>query len=670
MLLDEITDSTPTATGQQILGYVNQQHHDFRNPGDVLAYDHWQLENVPLSSLIFDDSDRDDPLGRVLDVDYEHVDRIISRGPSDILTRPIVVDPSGAIIDGNHRAVAARELGMTTVPAWVPTQDLAEQNQSLKFLRPGELRGSYTDAQLQALGFRRAKTGAWFIGQRRWEQLTQSGQVREQQLDERVSGTIYHYTNLYAARRILQSGQFELSSTLGSKVEAQFAPPGYRYFLSATRTRTGGYHDYVGDTAVMFVLDGNWFNSRYPGGAVDYWQNRAPGRIHHRAHEAEDRIYSRERSIPIDGVSAIHVLVKTDSESRNRAWARQLIIRAKQLGIPVYLYDNKQAWRALDTRRTVSPNYLRGQDPAGDRGTRGHRGYLMPWMELLQARDKSQLTKHADKIRYNLAYTYDRGEAAKQLDNDLFNARKPSAGPDREHAVKIANFMRRMSLDTVQDLVDYLAAKWNPKKAVAEDPDTEHAAIEQAAIDFYQRNTRDQAQPVRDYVQQAGRLLRRADADMRDQVRSVLVRARKNPYIQGGVITAVGALLAGAALTSAQRMGLTPTQTNMLLQAILNTVIPTMVSRVNGRNWRDTIKYTLASMGVGTGIAAITEKTVDENFADGRKPGRRGLAKRMGVNCKQPVSKLRKIAKNSSGERARMAHWCANMKSGRAKKNK
>lgn len=58
-------------------------------------------------------------------------------------------------------------------------------------------------------------------------------------------------------------------------------------------------------------------------------------------------------------------------------------------------------------------------------------------------------------------------------------------------------------------------------------------------------------------------------------------------------------------------------------------------------------------------------KKSNENFADGKKPGRKGLAKRMGVNCKQPVSKLRKIAKNSSGERARMAHWCANMKSGK-----
>jgi hypothetical protein len=58
---------------------------------------------------------------------------------------------------------------------------------------------------------------------------------------------------------------------------------------------------------------------------------------------------------------------------------------------------------------------------------------------------------------------------------------------------------------------------------------------------------------------------------------------------------------------------------------------------------------------------------LNENFADGKNPGRKGLAKRSGVNCKQSVSKLRSIAANSSGERQRMAHWCANMKSGRNK---
>jgi hypothetical protein len=63
----------------------------------------------------------------------------------------------------------------------------------------------------------------------------------------------------------------------------------------------------------------------------------------------------------------------------------------------------------------------------------------------------------------------------------------------------------------------------------------------------------------------------------------------------------------------------------------------------------------------------LEKQGVAENFADGKNPGRKGLAKRSGVNTKASVSDLRKTAKNSSGEKQRMAHWLANMKAGRAK---
>lgn len=62
------------------------------------------------------------------------------------------------------------------------------------------------------------------------------------------------------------------------------------------------------------------------------------------------------------------------------------------------------------------------------------------------------------------------------------------------------------------------------------------------------------------------------------------------------------------------------------------------------------------------------QEILKENYADGKKPGRKGLAKRKGVNCMKSVTELRRVAKNSSGEKQRMAHWCANMKSGRKKK--
>ena len=58
-----------------------------------------------------------------------------------------------------------------------------------------------------------------------------------------------------------------------------------------------------------------------------------------------------------------------------------------------------------------------------------------------------------------------------------------------------------------------------------------------------------------------------------------------------------------------------------------------------------------------------------ENFADGKVKGRSrpGRVKRAGASCKGSVTSLRKRAKNSSGERAKMYHWCANMKSGKQK---
>ena len=60
----------------------------------------------------------------------------------------------------------------------------------------------------------------------------------------------------------------------------------------------------------------------------------------------------------------------------------------------------------------------------------------------------------------------------------------------------------------------------------------------------------------------------------------------------------------------------------------------------------------------------------NENFADGKKKGksRPGRVKKSGASCNGSVTSLRARAKKASGEKAKMYHWCANMKSGRKKK--
>jgi hypothetical protein len=66
---------------------------------------------------------------------------------------------------------------------------------------------------------------------------------------------------------------------------------------------------------------------------------------------------------------------------------------------------------------------------------------------------------------------------------------------------------------------------------------------------------------------------------------------------------------------------------------------------------------------------SLKQRVIGENFADGKKKGksRPGRVKRAGASCDGSVTELRRKAKNSSGEKQKMYHWCANMKSGKKK---
>ena len=58
-----------------------------------------------------------------------------------------------------------------------------------------------------------------------------------------------------------------------------------------------------------------------------------------------------------------------------------------------------------------------------------------------------------------------------------------------------------------------------------------------------------------------------------------------------------------------------------------------------------------------------------ENFKDGKKKGKSkpGRVKKSGASCKGSVTTLRAKAKKYGGEKGKMYHWCANMKSGKKK---
>jgi hypothetical protein len=119
-------------------------------------------------------------------------------------------------------------------------------------------------------------------------------------------------------------------------------------------------------------------------------------------------------------------------------------------------------------------------------------------------------------------------------------------------------------------------------------------------------------QEVEHYVEKAKHLLQKTDDPVvRKKLIDIFKEGKHNPYLQGGIITAIAALLGGGAINLANNIQLTPYQTNLMMQGILNSIVPAVGARMSGKNWVDTLKYTLASLGVGVGIATVMEKDSD-----------------------------------------------------------
>ena len=110
--------------GDDVLKYVKQQHHDWSSSLDHAVTDHsdWDIDRVPMSMVKVKDYDDEglDPYGRIQDFDDDTIDRI---SKEEIAARPIVIDHNGVIIDGNHRAFKAKQLGMKEIPAYYPVKE-------------------------------------------------------------------------------------------------------------------------------------------------------------------------------------------------------------------------------------------------------------------------------------------------------------------------------------------------------------------------------------------------------------------------------------------------------------------------------------------------------------------------------------------------------------------
>lgn len=295
--------------------------------------------------------------------------------------------------------------------------------------------------------------------------------MRSIELNEGATDILYHYTSLHAAAEIFKDQAFKLSTALGTPSELETHPVGFPYYLSTTRSKVGRFHRHASKNSLMFVLDGQWFQQRYPVKPMDYWAGMS------RDTESEDRVYSARNEIPLGGVREVHVLF-TDPDSTASALLRKILIACKQQHIKTYVYQNESAWRLQNTRKALDsesiqalaqglqdPEYGAWSDRRRAQKTQDEPGEIAAWSELLQTprQHYQDLSARAQKIARDFMtkseYNLDRD--LRRLANDIHNNKSPRSGYDYPDLIKLTTLMKQHKLFKLTDLIPYLSTKWS-----------------------------------------------------------------------------------------------------------------------------------------------------------------------------------------------------------------
>lgn len=288
--------------------------------------------------------------------------------------------------------------------------------------------------------------------------------MRAHELFERASPVLYHSTNLQAALDIVQNNEFKLSFSTGIPGEQELAPSFYSYFLSLARTPTSQFVQYTAASGrAIFVINGDWFNGRYPVKPVDYFAGglRKPGL----GKENEDRVFSKEPTIPADAITAIHVFLAAPNPFYS-SLARQLLLACKTRRLPAYLYKDKQSWLRLDTKHSWEPRALRyflNRKPINPENRKPHKevNRLRSFADLIYKNSMIGLSPQTRNLITDLL-----GVPTKitvdWLRDELYSVRQVMhAGKTRNTAIRILSYMSKNKLLTLTDFVEAMRNKWH-----------------------------------------------------------------------------------------------------------------------------------------------------------------------------------------------------------------
>lgn len=283
-------------------------------------------------------------------------------------------------------------------------------------------------------------------------------------LTEIVSDTIFHFTYVKNALNIFKTNRFKLVPSIGTSAEDKYSPKNKVYYLSTARSKTGDYTiSNAGNNSVVFVLDGTFFNKRYTGKAIDYWDGGI-SRAMNKA-EMEDRIFHSEPYITFKNPNSVIKEIHIYSNDFQYQPLFELIKESKKNKIPVFVYNEKESFILQNKRKSLSLNDIKelfGNPPKKElsRYQRPKRDYFYPYLELMFKNDKDKLSRLAENklFQINVAGLY-REDVIRGLSAYIHNFKKEEIYADQIHT--IVKYMRKNSLKTIRELIDHLAEKWN-----------------------------------------------------------------------------------------------------------------------------------------------------------------------------------------------------------------
>jgi len=746
-----------TVPAKKILSYVKNIQGDghFYMDDLITRYPRWQLTQVPLSKLkINPDPEIKNPLGTNIHIDLDYVDSI---SPQDIARKPIVADPSGWIIDGNHRATAAQQQGLATIPAYVPVKDIAE---NMDHSRDGSAVAELKSALLAKRDQLQSATDdqVYDIIDKIMTRIARSHSISGQKLHDMWVDKYKQIPDTWIMNE--EQGVAENKQPGKPVVDAILKVMPLAQEIWFHGSRAIGQHRNDSDTDILVVVPDDLVGDKYFGVVrilqklsshfdnYDIQPTKAGTNIHRIAQEEGRLLWSKNQGVAEDTqlpgdfkLMGQNLFLKNLARNLKQRYPDATV---KLSSDRVTAYHNERDDEHLTVMGTevMDSGYIGvGLD---DAFTESFQGVLVPTIkqtteQLLAANPGTKPALFLSTDNWNPdAWTHIASKLGYRLVADDEPLAEGAKWDDEEDAlVEALESWMMMDYDsqTIQTILSSPEAEsykqppnvqWLYRAIVPRDreinsikaqgPVVAFATEMTGAITFIQslettqdwviiRKPFDPADFLLDFTGMYEDIVEpdhmsRYEVEHEVWMKSVPAYTKANK--QEIVYTSKQHYgdddwrkknsepkVAGPAVADVATIKKNPERAYLYALATIKgrwpEAEPVIMKKpavalkyakniIHGR-WPEAEPEIMKDPDAARKYSQLFNldtpaQNMAENFADGRNPGRKGLAKRSGVNTKASVSTLRNVAKHSSGEKQRMAHWLANMKAGRAKARK